>query len=374
MDSINLKNVVKKLTIRFAVIFFIILAILTYFSKSINYVLLPKVSVTVQESGALSDSIREKSKLEYTDKKVFDFPCDTVLKEIFVSKGDKIKKGDRLANIENISYKTVKSELELNILKLENSIKYLDAESYKVETYAELDQIELQIKEDKNKLEIMQSIYDMFLDKTDEDGNIIAVEDGIVTDINVKTNEPISKNQTLINYALLNSKMCFSWNMPKEKGELFPINNSVNIQVDIMNMETGESRKAFGLTKINKKVFDENTSNYIFTSNFPDLKLSENEQYPQAGTEVSFFSQITSEEYDSLVLKSAVRDLGKQKIMYVVRDEANGEHFIKQLEVNILDSNDFYCAIDTKLQYEEKIVISSSKPIKDGDRVLFEGE
>ncbi len=50
------KDRIKKYTVRFGIIFFLVLALLTYFSSTIDNMLLPKVKVTMIESGTLDEN------------------------------------------------------------------------------------------------------------------------------------------------------------------------------------------------------------------------------------------------------------------------------------------------------------------------------
>ncbi len=50
------KDRIKKYTLRFGIIFFLVIALLTYFSSTIDNMLLPKVKVTMIESGTLDEN------------------------------------------------------------------------------------------------------------------------------------------------------------------------------------------------------------------------------------------------------------------------------------------------------------------------------
>lgn len=59
------KDKLKSTVIKFAIAFFIVLALLTYFSKTINNMLLPKVKVTYVEAGTLDGTGSNDLKTHY---------------------------------------------------------------------------------------------------------------------------------------------------------------------------------------------------------------------------------------------------------------------------------------------------------------------
>ncbi len=63
MNEENMKKKLKKFSIKFGIIFFVLLALLTYFSSTIDHMLLPQVKVTEIYEGFINeDEIRTDSR------------------------------------------------------------------------------------------------------------------------------------------------------------------------------------------------------------------------------------------------------------------------------------------------------------------------
>lgn len=50
------KDKLKSVVLKFSIVFFIVIALLTYFSKTINNMLLPKVKVVSAQTGVIDDT------------------------------------------------------------------------------------------------------------------------------------------------------------------------------------------------------------------------------------------------------------------------------------------------------------------------------
>ena len=51
------KDKLKSVVLKFSIVFFIVIALLTYFSKTINNMLLPKVKVVSVQTGVIDDTV-----------------------------------------------------------------------------------------------------------------------------------------------------------------------------------------------------------------------------------------------------------------------------------------------------------------------------
>lgn len=82
----NRNNTIKKIAIRFGIVFFVLLALLTYFSNTIDHMLLPQVKVTEIQEGYINED-------EKGDKSHYLIPLSAVVDHgdfftVFVIKTD----------------------------------------------------------------------------------------------------------------------------------------------------------------------------------------------------------------------------------------------------------------------------------------------
>lgn len=127
----------RKRTLRnFAVIFFVILIILTFFSNTIMNYSLPEVTTTTVFSGNVSQKIRCQGSVEISSDMEVTVSGKRTVKEVLVEDGDQVKEGDVIMTFEETENEDLKEaektleDLELSYEKsqLRASTDYTDDE------------------------------------------------------------------------------------------------------------------------------------------------------------------------------------------------------------------------------------------------------
>ncbi|MCR5291385.1 MAG: HlyD family secretion protein, partial [Eubacterium sp.] len=127
----------RKRTLRnFAVIFFVVLIILTFFSNTIMNYSLPEVTTTTVFSGNVSQKIRCQGSVEISSDMEVTVSGKRTVKEVLVEDGDQVKEGDVIMTFEETENEDLKEaektleDLELSYEKsqLRASTDYTDDE------------------------------------------------------------------------------------------------------------------------------------------------------------------------------------------------------------------------------------------------------
>lgn len=95
------------------------------------------------------------------------------------------------------------------------------------------------------------------------------------------------------------------------------------------------------------------------------------------GTSVEFKATITSKEYDAVVPLGAIREDSQGKYVLVVKEENSilgKEEKASRISVKIQEKNNAQAAVESALQADDKIIVSSNKSISEGDRVRISDE
>ncbi len=115
----------KKLIKRFAVIFTVILLLLTFFSNTIMNYSLPEVSTTTVSGATVQQKIRCQGDVRATKDKEINVSGSRTVKEVLVQNGDEVKKGDVIA--------TFDEEENEDLIKAEESLKDMERDQAKGE-------------------------------------------------------------------------------------------------------------------------------------------------------------------------------------------------------------------------------------------------
>lgn len=188
MDEIRLqyrKRMVKKA----ALVFFGIVLLLTFFSKTINNMLLPEVEYVTPRSGYLNFSIRAAGEVRapFTHKVFAQGNWHVV--DVLVKEGDVVMKGDVLAivDMEDISLEIQKKEFEIR--RLRN-----DLAQYQVTfTGVDLEACEQQVEKAREEAEAARENLDIILAQFEDDVQKVIKEAQEARDRAIKESEAAYK-------------------------------------------------------------------------------------------------------------------------------------------------------------------------------------
>lgn len=123
IQSTEEKSVRKKIVKRFAIIFFIVLIVLTFFSNTIMNRSLPEVETVMVYNGSVSQKVRCQGDVEISADQELTVSGTRTVKEVLVESGDTVKKGDVIMTFEDFENSELKEaedaleEMEFNYQK-----------------------------------------------------------------------------------------------------------------------------------------------------------------------------------------------------------------------------------------------------------------
>jgi hypothetical protein len=169
-----------------------------------------------------------------------------------------------------------------------------------------------------------------------------------------------------------------SWMTGIEAAELFGVGDSANI--NLYGNETspgdngsgtkngeGEYKNLVRKVEITGKEYDATLKCYRYWADFG----MENVRI-QNGQQVDVRCLKASAQLDALVPRSALFESANKKYVFLLEKRKGlfGEgYFVRESEVRVIDSNDFYFAVEGGLRVQDQVISNSSKPLSDGDRV-----
>lgn len=373
MEKTDVKIIIKKFTLRFAVVFAVVLALLTYFSSTIDYILLPQVSVTDTLNGSLSDSEEYTANLYYSDINPFLSPLDGVADKVCVKAGDKVKKNDNILKLNENRLNELKNEKYNLLSELQNTVNTLTAQFYASEDENEQVMINNQINDAIRQRDVLHSEYNEILSLTDSGGYVKADFSGIITNVNISGGDSISVYQKLLEYTDQSRKMAFTFEMPQEQAGKLKTGDELSVYVNALNKKEYKYEKVKQKTDITEILFDSENKTYKVSSFISLEELEKEDMAVDYGAEVTVRINSESQTFDFIVPLSAVVEGDGGSCMYIANENpSDGKVYVEEILVNVLARNNLYCAVSSdNLYYGKNIVYSATKEISDGDRVII---
>ena len=371
MQNQEMKNGIRRLAVHFGIVLIIVLAVLTFFSKTINNMLLPEVTAELPKSGMLAETMRRTATPTYREVHKVYSPVDIPLvDEVFAKAGSQTAAKGKIAHVNPELLKQIQSKYRYDIASMELTVtssrealkKFRGKKPEKQRMTMDLNEMQRQLDGIKADLHALTQMFDA-------QGNLLASAKGNVLQVNIADNGTIAKGQLLFVYAVDGSPMYLQWRETKTKGDKFAIGDMANLHFVFRSNDLGVPKTGEVKLPITDISFDPQTQEYVFSVDVPQEIPGLN-----ALTDAEVTVASKSEQYQCLVPKNAVVLGGDStqedgSIFIVGEDLITKELTVRQMPVTVLNKNDFLCAVDVTLMEGEKVVISSSKPLSDGMNV-----
>lgn len=359
----------KKLMIRLSMVFFGVLAVLTYFSGAISYQLLPVVTATDGADGSLSENLIKDAYVEYSERNGVYASGELFITDILVNTGDFIKAGTPLIQFDRSTFHIQKSERELEITKAEHEWESLNYEYRNFRgNWREKKVLANQMKEKEKEKEIAQAKYDAFVKNIDDDGKLICQMSGKVVTITAEKGKMLEKGAEIIQLTKDDENKNIVFEMNQDEKNNFPVGTEFQIKYMRKAPNQNNEQETEVLSGIvDKIIYEEREKRYIGYGSY-----TEQEHALEYGEKVRIELKTNGAKYETIVPISSVIESDSGKCIYILREDEKGNYYVKKKKVSVLDSNDYLAAIDVNLEYRDKIITSTSKSLKDDIQVRLQ--
>lgn len=212
-------------------------------------------------------------------------------------------------------------------------------------------------------LEEKQLAVDELQKVMDVNGKITAPSDGLITKVNVTTGETTTED-TAIRISDQSAGYKFTATLDKVSAKYLSKDDKVTL--DLGNGTTVE-----GLTVQSIDVSAEDKNSYELTVSIPA-------KVKKLGSIATLKVEKASKKYDTCVPLGALHSDGDKYYVYVINEKdtiLGTETAVDKVQVDILDKNNEQAAIEGSFSWGQQFVLTSSKTLRNGDRVrLVEGE
>ena len=361
-----MKHSIKSIIIKISVAFLIIVALLTYFSSTIDNYLLPHVTVTFGGEGTLKYHLNATSTLECPKSYEYYSPATITVGEIYVKNGSVVKKGDKLVRYDENEFADKKDNLYLSVFRLQNQLNSLYTTYYNAEDDATAQSAWSSIGETQIELNMAQRAYDNFIGQFDEDGCIVSDRDMKITEVKVKAGAAVNEGDSLFTYSAAGDELNFRFSCENALDTFVRVGTSLDIRLSIETDE-GEFRLVKGFAVVTQK--KEAEDGFECTARLGEVDLFGSDQNPSYGDTVIIDTEFESQPYKHIVMKSAIQNGG---YIFTVVKTADEKRYVNQVPVTIVDESDFYAAVEMGSE-NLPIVLTATKELTDGQRVIVDG-
>ena len=210
---------------------------------------------------------------------------------------------------------------------------------------------------ENDDLQEKQLAVDKLQKVMDAGGKVTAPSDGLVTKVNATTGEATTED-TAIRISDQSAGYKFTATLDKSDAKFLAKDDKVTL-----NLGNGTSVEGLKIQSID--VSQEDKNSYELTVSIPA-------KVKKIGTIATLKVEKASKKYDTCVPLTALHSDGDKYYVYVINEKdpiLGTETAVDKVQVEILDKNNEQAAIDGTFSWDQKFVLTSSKTLRDGDRV-----
>jgi HlyD family secretion protein len=415
MNDMNKPNETEKTRFKQAtgkalVGFFVAMAVLTFFSRTIYNLTVPRVKLARPKSGALVKEIRGEGFVEACETfKIFHQDSGTKVEYLGIHMGDQVKQGqvllvldtgqlavelhsqlkcyqagvitydqmlDRVAGV-NVTAKRAKIELDrLNVNDKKQKLKKTEA-LYRegIESLNHYQQAELELKEAEKEYIVETAAMEEQICENKlllKDRVFIAPFEGIVTEVNCEWGGLVNNSKKpLITVTDDRNGFVFKATIDSSNAKYLAIGDPVQIILQAMNEKTikGELVAIKDKNDIQDNQDEGRADQKELTVKLPrELKLS-------GGEHGDIWINKTAGFYSFLVPLSAVGEDDKGAFVWSVEERKGSlgkEYYVVKTRITVDDQDNFMAGVSTGIKPDIGIVVETSKKLNDESRVLID--
>ncbi|MGE6575071.1 efflux RND transporter periplasmic adaptor subunit [Paenibacillus xylanexedens] len=356
-----------------------LLLLFTLFSNTLQSLTLPKVTTEQPKMGDIQLVIEGSGILQPIAEAKLSGSIERKTQQIFVKEGDRVKKGQKLITYDSQS---TKQEIELEVTNLDKQkIEQQNLQDQFIQSSLEEDELKLRSAQreiEKGKLDIAaqeRKINEM-REQLTKDQVLTALFDGIITKLNAVEGLASAGEPDII---VSNSGQGYKFEVNADAKRLSRLGISIGerIKVEVDTDQEQQTNSMDGIIEeiINAEPLIEGASDEgALPQKILRIKLLDAEL--KGGEQARIKIEKSSLDQGLLVSNEAIHQDREGTYVFVVEEQpgALGNVFVvRKVKIESSEKNDKETMIQTDIIYaEDKIILNSSEPLQDGDRIRLE--
>ncbi|NOV02170.1 efflux RND transporter periplasmic adaptor subunit [Paenibacillus planticolens] len=365
---------VKKRGIKRVIISFVIaMAALTFFSNTLLNISLPEVTVEQSHAGSLSHEVSGYGTVEAAETADLYVETTWSVLEVNVKAGDTVKAGQVLVTLKT---RDAEDTLKDNQARYEQKKISLEkqqdayAEAFQVDDEKQLRNLSRDMETAKLDLQILKRQIDNLQRQLAEYSQVIAPVDGIVMELNAVKNASVPSGKAAVRIADFSKGQLLKATIPTEKSSYVKVGDETDILF-----------AALSNARMKAKVADIRDVTPAASSSGAPQSSSDRKEVTFAlrndrltGGEKGEFNIVQkTAPFRSLLPNDAIREDDKGKYALIVKEKKGplgNEYVLQRASLQAGDADDEMTSIENGISPLDQVVVSSSKPVSEGDRVL----
>lgn len=246
-------------------------------------------------------------------------------------------------------------------------------ESKNKESTYQRDEFNRAVNEKTAGLELKKLVLEKESEDFPEDGRILSDMDGLITAVSIEPGMNTILNQAIFEIADVSCPYRMIWYLNTEKASSYAVGSDVNLEITGEANEEGEEgiKTVTVKAQIAGKEFLTDLDRFKFWVDI-DKDVNDAKIAVVEGQKTKVWAVLNSPTYNYLLPKSSVTQIQGKDYIYTVeqRQGALGvADYVEQIEIKIIEEDDFNIAIEGLFIYGESVVVSTTKPLSNGIQV-----
>ncbi|OPA73009.1 HlyD family secretion protein [Paenibacillus selenitireducens] len=371
------KSARKRMIRRFSGWFIGLLIAFTLFSNTLMALTLPKVVVAEPSRGQLLHNFQGSGVLKWRTEVALTNSTGWKVKRIDVKEGEVVKKGQKLVqyNSEEAEQQILDEQASLHKLKL--TIE--DLQSSFIEAVHSGDEKSISsakhvIENSKIDLGVQERKIQKLQDHLTNNRELVAPFDGIVTQVNAIDGLISSNGGADVRISNGSHGFEFAFLAPAGIADLLEIGEKLDVQVNGNNVKQVEGQIA-EIQDANSNDTGSVGEGTTLNSPMKRILVTIQDESLKRGDRVQVGLTKPTSDDAILISNKAIHEDGSGKYIFKI-EERNGPlgntYYVRKTSIIVSDSNEQESAVTQGVFEHEQIVLESSTPLQDGDKVRMQ--
>lgn len=356
--------------------FALLMVTLTLFSNTLLNFSLPQVTVEKPAPGFLSQEVTGTGTVENAEIAELNLDTRLTVDQVFVKVGDYVTAGQTLVTFRTeetrdslLDEEARYEQKKLSIGKLQDNL----IEAKKAGNELQSRSIERDLTSAGLELQIQERKIKQLREKLAEGAKLVSTVDGKVVELNAAEGLVPQTGRAIARVTDQSKGFSFKTTIDASKAKYV----NVGDEVDVIVASLGNARVKGRLAEVNDPVPGTGSQSAGMNGSASERKelvveLSDNRL--KGGESGELFAAKRMPQSRQLVSNAAVREDDSGKYVLLLKEKKGplgNEFYAQRAAVTIGDADDGKASIESGVTMLDQLIVSSSKPIGEGDRVMM---
>ena len=322
-----------------------------------------EIEEKVDKKARIEKNIADKKAEIEKDEKSYDV---IELENQIKDKTEEMMLNKQLLEIGAVAESTYKqSEEELLLLKKKQEQLERDEKEKKradlLEVEEELESLESEI-DDLKAREILEDKKMTTMVQLEKEITVVSPISGIIYEVNLAEGIEVGKGEEVVEIIPQEIAVTLTLRVDQQQADQIKMKQEVTWT---LNREEHQGA-------VVKKTYDSENDQIIITCELSDEDISNLALDNKTYKTVDIHIDSQSEEYDQLVNNAALVREDRQTYVYTIKEDKKPfevKYFVYKVPVTVINEGDMVSAVSSELSYNQDIIKTTSKPLRDGMEV-----